>query len=208
MKDIAFGGSYADKIFGGSGQDIIFGDFGEYDSATEFLPFQNYRSIITSPDDAGDDEIYGQEGDDFIFGQEGSDFVDGGPGNDDITGGHAILYGYDAGDTLKGGDGDDVIVGDNAQILRVRLSRESTYPWYLGSVWKSYPAPFDGSVIRNISRYDDIDLVQGNDIIFGEAGEWTSRNQIDSVKWLSPLRLLNIAYQGMMFSMVKVETIH
>ena len=174
LKDIAFGGAYSDKIDGGPGQDILFGDFGEYDSAVEFLPYQNYRSIISNPKDAGDDQLYGQEGDDIIFGQEGSDFVDGGPGNDDIIGGHARLYGYDSGDTLRGGDHDDVIAGDNAQILRIRLSSAGTYPWFLNSVWKTYPVPFEGSVIRNVSRYDDIDMVKGNDVIFGDGGRQTN----------------------------------
>lgn len=170
MKDIAFGGAHSDEIFGGSGQDVIFGDFGEYSSAIEFLPYQNYRSIIINPDDAGDDKIHGQEGDDIIFGQEGSDYVTGGPGNDDIIGGHSRLYGYDSGDTIEGGDDDDVITGDNAQIFRIRLSSDDTYPWYLASVWKTYPDPFEHSVIRNVSRYDDIDFVQGNDLIYGGLG--------------------------------------
>ena len=47
---------------------VIFGDFGEY-SAEEFLPYQNYRPIITHPDEAGDDYLYGDEDDDFVFGQ-------------------------------------------------------------------------------------------------------------------------------------------
>ena len=173
FKDIAFGGALSDTIEGGPGQDILFGDFGEYDSAIEFLPYQNYRSIITNPNDAGGDRIYGQEGDDIIFGQEGSDFVDGGPGNDDIIGGHARLFGYDSGDTLRGGDNDDVIAGDNAQILRIRLSSAGTDPWHVESVWKTYPVPFEGSVIRNVSRYDDIDMVKGNDAIFGDGGMLT-----------------------------------
>jgi hypothetical protein len=113
----------------------------------------------------------GGEGDDFIFGQEGSDAVDGGSGNDDIIGGHPRLFGYDAGDDLQGGDDDDVVVGDNAQILRTRVSNGDTYPWILGSIWKTYPAPFDNSVIRNVKRYDDIDFVQGDDTIYGNAGK-------------------------------------
>lgn len=170
IKDIAFGGAYSDSISGGLGQDVIFGDFGEYDSTIEFLPFQNYRSIIVNPDAAGNDNITGDGGDDIIFGQEGVDFVDGGPGNDDIIGGHARLYGYDSGDELHGGDDDDVIAGDNAQILRIRLSSDGTYPWHLANVWKTYPIPFDNSVIRNVSRYDDIDFVKGDDNITGGGG--------------------------------------
>ena len=61
-----------DHIEGDAGQDILFGDFGEYDSETEFLPFQNYRPIITDPDSAGNDTIFGGDDDDIIIGQEGA----------------------------------------------------------------------------------------------------------------------------------------
>lgn len=87
MQDLAFGGAYSDNITGGPGQDVIFGDFGEYDAEIEFLPYQNYRGIIVTPDYAGGDWIHGGADDDVIFGQEGEDYIDGGGGNDDITGG-------------------------------------------------------------------------------------------------------------------------
>jgi Ca2+-binding RTX toxin-like protein len=34
-------------------------------------------------------------------------------------------------------------------------------------IWKKYPAPFDTERIRDVRRYDDIDLIQGNDFIKG-----------------------------------------
>ena len=102
IQDIAFGGSLSDTIFGNSGQDIIFGDFAEYDANIEFLPFQNYRSIIIWPNATGDDALNGGPDDDFIFGQEGKDTVNGGSGNDDITGGHDVRYGTDTDDFLNG----------------------------------------------------------------------------------------------------------
>ena len=37
-------------------------------------------------------------------------------------------------------------------------------------MWKTYEAPFETSVIRNISRYDDIDYVQGDDTLHGGSG--------------------------------------
>jgi len=166
--DIAFGGAFSDNITGGLGQDVIFGDFGEYDAATQFLPYQNYRCIISDPNYAGGDFLYGGENDDIIFGQEGEDYIEGGDGNDDITGGHSIRFGVDTGDELRGGDGDDVILGDNGQILRIRVDQTGTNPWVHGSVWETYPEPF--FVVRKVSRYDDIDHVQGNDEIHGEGG--------------------------------------
>jgi hypothetical protein len=53
-------------------------------------------------------------------------------------------------------------VGDNGQILRIRLSHDGTYPWIHGSVWLTYPQPFNESVVRNVTRYDDVDHVQGD----------------------------------------------
>ena len=42
------------------------------------MPYQNYRSIIDTPDVAGGDWISGGTGDDILFGQEGSDYISGG----------------------------------------------------------------------------------------------------------------------------------
>jgi Ca2+-binding RTX toxin-like protein len=36
--------------------------------------------------------------------------------------------------------------------------------------WKKYPAPFDTERIRDVRRYDDIDLITGNDTIHGGSG--------------------------------------
>jgi len=177
--DIAFGGSFDDTIDGNEGQDIIFGDFAEYDANVYFLPFQNYRSILIQDNNAGPDTINGGPGDDFIFGQQGVDRINGGPGNDDITGGHDVRHGTDTDDFLYGGEDDDVILGDNGQIVRIRTDLVTDYPWVVG-VWQKYEAPFTTSVIRNVSRYDDIDSVQGddeihggsgNDILFGQRGD-------------------------------------
>ena len=83
-------------------------------------------------------------------------YIDGGAGNDDIVGGHSYAFGIDTGDELHGGEGEDVILGDNGQIIRMRISEAGTYPWVTGSVWLSYPAPFEVSVVRNVTRYDDL----------------------------------------------------
>ena len=198
--DIAFGGALGDTITGGDGQDIILGDFGLYNADVEFLPYQNFESIIDDSDQAGSDFLDGGDGDDVLMGQEGEDVIDGGNGSDDIYGGkcwasckphragsartwltretsvtltlsgHNKRHGSDAGDLLSGGDGDDVILGDNGEIVRELVSSSSNYPWKTGMVWKSYPSPFDSEVIRDIRRYDDIDGVFGDDEIYGEAG--------------------------------------
>ena len=90
----------------------------------------------------------------------GQDVLHGGNGNDDITGGHSQRFGSDTGDLVYGGAGEDVVLGDNGQILRIRASEAGFYPWVNGMVWLTYPAPFAGSVVRNVSRYDDIDYVE------------------------------------------------
>lgn len=37
-------------------------------------------------------------------------------------------------------------------------------------VWLNYVEPFEAEVVREIRRYDDIDYIQGNDEIYGGAG--------------------------------------
>jgi len=95
----------------------------------------------------------------------------GGPGEDDITGGHNVLFGDDGHDTIDGGDaaqdtegdGADVILGDNGLIVRTVLDPVA---W----TWLRYPAPF-ADVIREVERFDDIDLISGNDTIYGDGGQ-------------------------------------
>ena len=168
--DIAFGGALGDVIMGEGGQDVILGDFGLYDAEVEFLPDQNFESVIDENDSAGSDFIDGGDDSDILMGQEGDDTIQGGAGSDDIYGGHHKRHGSDGSDLLSGGDGDDVIVGDNGEILRKRLSYSSNYPWTNGMVWQMYPSPFSTEIIRDTRRYDDIDNVFGDDRLFGEAG--------------------------------------
>lgn len=163
--DLAFGGALNDTIAGNAGQDIIFGDFGFYNSS---LAYPQYYSFIESSAFTGDDVIDGGPGDDIIFGQEGDDVIEGGEGSDDISGGHNVLYGMDGSDTLSGGDGDDVIIGDNGEILRQIVDVGSSFPFDNMITWKTFPFPFP-EVIRDIQRYDDVDLVFGDDTLAGGA---------------------------------------
>ena len=80
----------------------------------------------------------------------------------DILGGHNKVYGDDVNDTLHGDADDDVILGDNGEIVRqiVEGPQEAEFPWVVHA-WKHYAEPFDNEVIRDLRRYDDIDLVQG-----------------------------------------------
>ena len=100
---------------------------------------------------------------------EFEDIIDGGSGSDDIYGGHHKMFGKDSNDTLRGGDDDDVILGDNGEILREILGNVTDFPWTV-FVWKTYPEPFNSEKIRDVRRYDDIDYVQGDDIIEGGNG--------------------------------------
>jgi Ca2+-binding RTX toxin-like protein len=72
------------------------------------------------------------------------------------------------GDIIYGGEDDDVVLGDNGEITREVMSK-THFPW-LVHVWKRYPVPFDSERIRDVRRYDDIDFVQGDDMIFGGSG--------------------------------------
>lgn len=69
-------------------------------------------------------------------------------------------FGLDANDTIYGNADADVVLGDNGEIYREVVSLETEYPWIV-HVWKNYPAPFDDERIRDLRRYDDIDMVQG-----------------------------------------------
>ncbi len=177
--DIVFGGTGNDGIWGESGCDIILGDHGLVDYTRPAN--QVFLSIFTTATDAaGDDTIYGGAEDDFILGQQGNDTIYGGTGQDDITGGHNVVGGADGNDTIYGGDkpgnptsdlskeafvtagdGADVILGDNGILTRQVLGLD---------LWKTYPAPF-ADVIRFITLLDNVDLVLGNDSIYGDAGQ-------------------------------------
>jgi len=170
-EDVLFGGTGSDFISGGNDHDLILGDHGFYDVS---LPVnQNFGSLFTGPNDgAGDDTLYGDAADDFIMGQQGGDLIFGGAGQDNIVGGHNVLYGSDGDDIIDGGDaalitvgdGADVILGDNGVILRDILGNSP-------STWRTYLAPYATTVIRTVIRFDDIDLVAGDDRISGDAGE-------------------------------------
>ena len=54
------------------------------------------------------------------------------------------------------------------EIVR-EVVNQTNYPWAV-YVWKRYPAPFDSECIRDVRRYDDIDLVQGDDVLNGNGG--------------------------------------
>ncbi len=182
-EDVVFGGTASDEIHGGAAHDVLIGDHGLLD-VVNLPPNQNFLSIFTGEDDGGgNDIIHGDGGDDFILGQQGADFLFGGAGQDDITGGHNVPFGADGDDVIDGGDditiikngsgltitdggvttGDDAdaILGDNGLITRTVLGPES---------WQTYLPPFE-DVIREIQRFDDIDLISGNDTIFGDAGQ-------------------------------------
>ncbi len=160
--DIVFGGTGNDSLSGGADHDILLGDHGLYDSSLS--ENQRFLSIETgAADGGGDDLIHGNGGDDFILGQQGNDTIFGDAGDDDITGGHNVEFGADGDDEIHGGDGSDVILGDNGRITRTSLDG-------FDSEWELYPDPF-GDVIRQTTRFDDIDYVFGNDSLFGDLGD-------------------------------------
>lgn len=55
--------------------------------------------------------------------------------------------------------------------MRRILAIGTSYPFDKQIVYATYPAPFADEIIRDlIQRFDDVDLVEGNDIIFGGSG--------------------------------------
>ncbi|KAJ9468835.1 Iron-regulated protein FrpC [Diplonema papillatum] len=166
--DYVFGGSLHDTIYGGDGQDVLLGDYGSF--VSELDPTDPYRSILLgSAENAGDDEIHGGPGDDFILGQQGSDRIFGEAGDDDLTGGHNAAHGDDAGDAIEGGDGDDFILGDNGRIERDVVSSQAAPPFVWGKVFRTVSGV--SSADRSVQRFDDIDLVSGDDVIDGGSGD-------------------------------------
>ncbi len=168
--DLLVGGTGSDTIFGGDGSDVILGDFAEITGDILFhqsFPPANdpnfvYTSIDTNHPSGNADTIHAGAGDDFVLGQQGGDTIFGEAGEDDITGGHNVLFGSDGNDTIDGGSQADVILGDNGVITRHLVLPER--------VWERYPEPYP-DVIREIVRFDDIDLVRGDDLILGRAGQ-------------------------------------
>ncbi|NQV45079.1 MAG: hypothetical protein HQ501_09265, partial [Rhodospirillales bacterium] len=161
--DVLFGGTGDDVMYGGGGHDILLGDHGIYDVN---LPLnQRYLSIFTgAADGGGNDTIYGEAGDDFILGQQGDDTIFGGAGQDDIVGGHNVVGGADGSDTIDAGDGADVVIGDNGMLVRDLIAGECAT-----AEWTEY-ADLCGGVIREIIRFDHIDFIGGDDVIFGGEG--------------------------------------
>ena len=136
----------------------------------QFQPKQHFGSIINYTEFAGADRLKGGDHDDFLMGQEMDDHIEGGDGSDDIWGGHHIPFGNDANDKLYGNNGDDVLLGDNGAILReTNLTNLTEFPWTVYQ-WKTYASPFDTEKMRDVLRFDDLDLVEGNDVMYGGDG--------------------------------------
>ncbi|MCA9242256.1 MAG: calcium-binding protein, partial [Planctomycetales bacterium] len=160
--DTAVGGTGNDTLTGGTGHDILLGDHALIDR--DLPANQQFTSIFTATADAGGaDTMHGDDGDDFLLGQQAGDSLYGGAGDDDITGGHNVLHGDDSGDLIDGGSEADVVLGDNGLITRQLINGQTNQ-------WQRHPAPF-ADVIREVQRYDDIDFIQGNDTIVGQAGD-------------------------------------
>jgi Ca2+-binding RTX toxin-like protein len=169
--DIIFGGTANDMIFAGAGDDIVLGDSGLFTrslqsgSSLAFTAYAGGSVVCTytgANDGGGNDVIHGGPGDDLIMGEQGDDQLYGDAGDDDIIGGHNVRFGADGNDFIDGGDGSDVVLGDNGMISRRPESGQA-------GIWQKYPAPF-ADVIRDVTLFDDVDGVAGNDTILGGAG--------------------------------------
>ena len=139
--------------------DLLMGDHGiVYQSLQRD---RNYISIHTQASDGGgNDSLYGNQGDDILLGQQGNDDLNGNEGEDDMIGGHNVIGGADGDDRMDGGAAADVMIGDNGTITRR----------FVNGAEERYVAPFN-SVIRDVTRFDDVDRIGGNDTMNGGAGD-------------------------------------
>jgi Ca2+-binding RTX toxin-like protein len=169
-QDILIGGTGSDLMSGDTGtadtsgptdgRDLMFGDNARVQ--VDGIPGQNFASIFTAATDGGgNDVMYGNGGGDVMLGQQGSDTMYGGDGDDDMWGGHNVAFGADTGDIMHGGAGADVMLGDNGSIVRTMNTA--------GTDWVRTPSPFS-EVVRDVTFFDSLDLVGGNDVMYGDAG--------------------------------------
>ncbi len=163
--DIVFGGAGNDMILGGEGDDALLGDNGVAIITNSGYAYAGALITCTFTESTGcggNDEIHGGAGDDLIMGEQGDDRLYGDAGDDDIIGGSNVAFGADGNDFMDGGDGADVALGDNGTISRRPVQG-------MVGAWEKYPAPF-ADVIRDVTLFDDVDGVAGNDVILGGAG--------------------------------------
>ena len=160
--DTIYSGDHEDVVFGGTATTrylvaditMLLGDHGVFARRCRATKTSNRSSPRRRM--AGNDMIHGEGGDDFILGQ-GADQLFGDDGEDDITGGHNVTFGVDEGDRIMGGEQADVS-GTTAGFWQI-ISTEPVHS-------ETLSAPF-ADVIREVIRYDDIDLVSGHDLVIG-----------------------------------------
>ena len=127
------------------------------------------------------------------MGQQGNDRCYGGGGQNDIVGGSNVVHSHDGADWLEGADEADAALGDNGMWLREAEAVATLVPWPRGVTWvthrvacsaelvASYVAQFggdgsacgagdDGTVVRQVRRFDVVDFAGGNDTLYGHAG--------------------------------------
>ncbi|MCY2928621.1 MAG: calcium-binding protein [Planctomycetota bacterium] len=177
------GGLGDDALYGQAGADVMLGDNGtitivpgSFQPETP-APLRTVvlASTVSDGNDTmygGDDNdtLYGQGGDDHIYGEAGMDYMEGnsgadtmygGTGEDDMIGGSSVAGTPDGNDFMDGGDNADAMLGDNGQIAR-RVQDDNTY--------ERWPAPF-ADVIRDVTRYDDLDGIGVDDTMYGQGGD-------------------------------------
>lgn len=123
--DVILGGADGDILHGNTGDDTLLGDNGLLDWIDPVLdPGQDKSTLdlitTTSPNDGGEDMIFGDEDDDVAFGGTDSDEIYGGSGDDLLFGDHGKRHVQEAANMnffaidTQGGDGgnDDMIFGE------------------------------------------------------------------------------------------------
>ncbi len=138
----------------------------------------------------GDNWIFGLEGNDFLAGEQGSDRLFGYDGNDSLYGGtqNDFLWGEQGDDRLSGGEGwDDVRYDEAGRMHRVQAvlcnwwEASSTFngsydfrenDTILGDIEALIGTRF-GDVLKGNSSNNYIAGLDGNDMIYGNAGDDT-----------------------------------
>jgi Ca2+-binding RTX toxin-like protein len=210
-----------DVIFGGTGNDTIHGYGGGLLSVGDVSnPDFELRlgNLIFGGDD--DDEIDTLDGIDVIFGGSGDDTVTTGKGAPLTIGSGSNQFRLALGDLIFGGDGDDTLHGDDPDADRadddidVIFGGNGTdtihgYGGGLLSIGDASNPDFElrlGNVVFGGDDDDEIDTLDGVDLIFGGAGNDTvSAGKGDTLKIDSSFKI-NLG--DLIFGQTGDDTLH
>ena len=146
----------SDEIHGEGGDDIVFGDHGVIDQADGTLRILTTGSVTRIatdvPDNAADDDLFGNAGRDRLLGGGGGDDIDGGEQNNVVIGDHGFI---------------DLVVND-ADLTDVDVI-QTTQPT-IGGV-DTITTGSGNDIILGGTAGDTVRASAGNDLVFGDHGK-------------------------------------